>query len=93
MKHFAASALMLSVLFAAGNASAEGHAVSASMQVSFTVLESCTVQAPDGAHATPTVACAHAAPVQVSSSAAPEPSAAPSQSAVADDGKSWKITF
>ena len=97
MKKVLLGALLLSVFGMANTASAAGHAISAGMQVSFVVQESCTVQAPDGAKATPTVACAHAAPVQVAPAAAAAPArdqdAAPSQTVASNDGRTWQITF
>jgi hypothetical protein len=98
MKKIGLGALLLSVFGLANTAFAAGHAVSASMQVSFVVQEACTVQAPDGAKAAPTVACAHAVPVQVApaaaaASAAGDLAAAAAQTVAGADGRTWQITF
>lgn len=88
MKNIAMGALLLTVFGLSSPALAAGNAVSTTMQVSFVVQESCTVQAPDGSRTAPTVACAHAAPVQVSAATA---AAVPSTTAASPDG--WQIYF
>lgn len=91
MKHIVTGALLLSVFGLSNPALAAGNAVSTAMQVSFVVQEACTVQAPDGSRAAPTVACAHEAPVQVSAAAQATPAAAPSATVAGLDG--WQIYF
>jgi len=101
------TALLLSAM-GASSAIAAGSA-SATMQVGFAVLEACTVQAPDGARSsTPTVACGHAAPYQVSpqgkdgaaggvdsvsSSSAGASSAAIAPAQARPDRLAWQIYF
>lgn len=93
MKRIVLGALLLSMLNIAGTALAASN--SATMEVSFVVKESCTVQLQDGArNAAPTVACGHNSPYQVSSQASSQPKAQPaSQSSVQADGQTWQITF
>lgn len=90
MKKIVLGALLLSVSWLPQSGVAAGNAVGTAMQVSFTVLESCTVQAPDGARSAPTVACVHEAPVQVSAEAS---QLAPSQHVDSADGRAWQIYF
>jgi hypothetical protein len=92
-------ALLLSAFGFTGNAIAAGNVASATMQVSFVVLESCTVQTADASKA-PSVACAHQAPVRVSTQAAQSvqaaqaiQAAASSQTMAATDGQAWQIYF
>jgi len=93
MKKIVLSALLLSAFGFTGNALAAGNVASATMQVSFVVLESCTVQTADASKA-PSVACAHQAPVQVSPQAAQAvQAAAPSQTVAAIDGQAWQVYF
>ncbi len=94
MKRIVLGALLLSSLHLAGNAVAASS--SATMEVSFVVKESCTVQLRDGArNDAPTVACGHDSPYQIQPQAqSPAPSqAASSQSGVQADGRTWQITF
>jgi len=89
MKRIVLSALLLSMLNIAGGAAAA--TAGATMEVSFVVKESCTVQLQDGArNAAPTVACGYGAPYQVSAQAQP---ASASPSSVQADGQTWQITF
>jgi|GEM_PF-6762433 len=94
MKRIVLGALLLSMLNIAGTATAATTAA-ATMEVSFVVKESCTVQLQDDArNAVPTVACGHNSPYQVSGQAQTEPQApAASQSGVQADGQTWQITF
>jgi hypothetical protein len=93
MKKLVLGALLLSAFGFTGNALAAGNVASATMQVSFVVLESCTVQTADASKA-PSVACAHQAPVQVSAQAAQAvQAAAPSQTVAAVDGQAWQVYF
>jgi len=93
MKKLVLGALLLSAFGITGNASAAGKVASATMQVSFVVLESCTVQTADASKA-PSVACAHQAPVQVSAQAVQAiQAAAPSQTVAAVDGQAWQVYF
>jgi hypothetical protein len=96
MKQFALKALLLLSVFGLGNpAFAAGKAVSTTMEMSFVVQESCTVQTPDGSKAAPAVSCAHQAPVQVSAATADRSAAlqaAPSQTLAGADG-GWQIYF
>jgi len=89
MKRIVLGAMLLSALNLAGSAAAAN--ASASMEVSFVIKESCTVQVQDGArNAAPTVACGHESPYQVSNQ--PQ-AAAPSEASVQADGRTWQITF
>lgn len=96
MKKIALGALLLSAFGFTSNALAAGKVASATMQVSFVVLESCTVQTADASKA-PSVACAHQAPVQVSPQAPQAAQAvqatAPSQTVAAVDGQAWQVYF
>jgi len=89
MKRIVLGALLLSMLNFAGTAAAASN--SATMEVSFVIKESCTVQLQDGArNAAPTVACGHNAPYQVSNQRQ-EP--AQPQTQAQADGQTWQITF
>ncbi len=91
MKRIVLGALLLSMLNLAGNAAAAS--AGATMEVSFVVKESCTVQLRDGVrNAAPTVACGHDAPYQVSAQA-PAASQAGVQAGIQADGQAWQITF
>jgi len=92
MKKIVLGALLLSVFGLANGAGNAINTVSASMQVSFTVQESCTVQVAERTKAAPTVACAYAAPVQVSAQSGAV-QAAPSQTLAGADERSWQIYF
>jgi hypothetical protein len=92
MKKIAIGALLLSVFGLANTAFAAGRSVSAAMEVSFVVQESCNVLVTERAKAAPTVACAYAAPVQVSVQPATA-QAAPSQTLAGADERSWQIYF
>jgi hypothetical protein len=93
MKRIVLGALLLSTLHLGGNAIAA--TASASMEVSFVVKESCTVQMQDDASgAAPTVACGHDAPYRVQPQSAPQSGApAAGQPAVQANGQGWQITF
>jgi hypothetical protein len=89
MKRIVLGTLLLSMLNVAGIAAAASG--SATMEVSFVVKESCTVQLQEGtARVAPTVSCGHHAPYQVSNQV-DTPAPAPSQSQA--DGQTWQITF
>jgi len=91
MKRIVLGTLLLSMLNIAGSAAAAS--ASATMEVSFVVKESCTVQLQDGARDTaPTVACGHDSPYQVSAQV-PSRVPAANQPGVQADGQAWQITF
>jgi type 1 fimbria pilin len=93
MKRIVLGALLLSLLSIAGSAAAASGSVT--MEVSFVVKESCTVQVKDGARdAAPTVACGHNSPYQVTPQAPAQPQApAARQASLQADGQTWQITF
>jgi len=90
MKRIVLGALLLSMLDTAAAATA-----GTTMEVSFVVKESCTVQLQDDArNAVPIVACGHNSPYQVSRQAQNQPQApTASQSGAQADGQTWQITF